>query len=122
VDVKFCDSYRIRIGNDVVEITHHAFYEGNENGGCNVMPKDDGSAAVLEQVSTFRSENEYYQEAIHDTDSNAFSTFVIANVLTDPGQAFHRLLPSFQGCPSLYGKAFEVVLDKNGQVASVTAV
>ncbi|WP_027156623.1 ATP-binding protein [Methylobacter luteus] len=122
VDVKFCDSYRIRIGNDVVEITSQAFYEGNENGGCIVMPKDDGSAAVLEQVSTFRSEHEDYQEAIHETDGDAFSTFVIANVLTDSGQAFHRLLPSFQGCPSLYGKAFEVVLDKNGQVALVTAV
>lgn len=122
IDVRFCDAYRIRIGNDVVEIADHAFHEGSENGGCIVMPKADGSADVLEQVSTFRSEHDDYQEATHDTDCNDFSTFVIANALTDPGQAFQRLLPNFQGCPALYGKAFEVVLDEDGQVASVTAV
>lgn len=122
VDVKFCAAYRIRIGNDVVEIADHAFYQGSGNGDCIVMPKDDGSAAVLNQVSTFQSEHDDYQEATHDTDCDDFATFVIANVLKDPSHAFQRLLPSFQGCPALYGKAFEVVLDDNGEVASVTAV
>ena len=121
VNVVFCDGYRITIGSDVVEITHLAIYQGNENGDQVIMPKADCSAAVIEQVATFRSEIDEYQEAIHDADMEAFSAFVVANIASDPADAMKRLLPDFSGCPSLYGKAFVVNLDEKGQVASVAA-
>ena len=121
VNVVFCDAYRIKIGNDMVEISDFAFYQGNENGDLVVMPKADCSAAVIEQVATFRTEHDEYQEAIHDADMDAFSAFVVANIASDPADAMKRLIPDFSGCPSLYGKSFVVNLDEKGQVASVTA-
>ncbi len=84
-----------------------------------IVPKDDGSAQVLTQVSSYRNEHEEYQESSYEADCEAFIAFVVANTATDPAQALTRLLPDFCGCPSLYGKAFSLVLDVQGRVEAV---
>jgi hypothetical protein len=116
VDVVFCDAYRITIGKDMVEITHFAYYQGFENGDLVVMPKADGSANVIEQVATFRSEHDEYQDTVRELDMREFSVFIVANIASDPADAIKRLLPDFSGYHSLYGKAFSLVLDEMGKV------
>ena len=121
VSVRFCKAYRIRVGNDVVEITDDAFYQGEENGGDVIVPKDDASGYVLKQISSYRSEYEDFQESTHESDMAAFAAFVVANTASDPAEAMQRLLPGFSGCPALYGKSFVIALDESGRVATVSA-
>ena len=121
VSVRFCQAYRIRVGTDVVEISEDAFYQGEENGGDVIVPKDDASGYVLKQISNYRSEYEDFQESTHESDMAAFAAFVVANTASDPAEAMQRLLPGFSGCPALYGKSFVIALDESGRVASVSA-
>jgi hypothetical protein len=120
VYVRFCDAYRIKIGNDVVEVTGDAFYRGQENYDDAIVPKGDASGYVLKQISSYRSEYEDFQESTHETDMYAFESFVVANISSDPADAMKRLLPGFSGCPSLYCKSFVITLNDSGSVASVT--
>jgi len=121
VYVRFCDAYRIRVGNDLVEITGDAFYQGEEHGGDVIVPKGDASGYVLKQLSSYRSEYEDFQESTHESDMAAFSAFVVANTASDPAEAMQRLLPGFSGCPALYGKSFVITLNESGRVASISA-
>ena len=121
VSVRFCQAYRLRVGTDVVEISEDAFYQGEENGGDVIVPKDDASGYVLKQISSYRSEYEDFQESTHESDMAAFAAFVVANTASDPAEAMQRLLPGFSGCPALYGKSFVIALDESGRVASVSA-
>ncbi len=120
VTVRFCDAYRIQIGNDVVEMSSDAVYQGSEKGGAVFVPKADASGYVLKQISAYRNEHDEFQESAHEADMDAFTAFVIANTASDPADAMRRLLPGFSGCPSLFGKAFVINLDDTGKVASVT--
>ena len=86
------------------------------------MPKADGSANVIEQVATFRSEHDEYQDTVRELDMREFSVFIVANIASDPADAIKRLLPDFSGYHSLYGKAFSLVLDEIGKVESVIAL
>jgi hypothetical protein len=45
--------------------------------------------------------------------------FAIANTSPDPAKALQRLLPSFAGCPKVFGKCFRLELDGEGHVLSV---
>jgi len=121
VFVRFCDAYRIKIGNDVVEIASDALYRGQDHEDDVIMPKGDGTGYVLKQISSYRSEYDEFQESTHETDMYAFSSFVVANTTKEPAVAMKRLLPGFAGCPSLYNKSFTVTLDDKGAVASVIA-
>ena len=47
IQVRFCDAYRIKLGQDVVEITEDAIYLGHDYGEEAIVPKGDGSAQVL---------------------------------------------------------------------------
>lgn len=119
VGVQFCDSYRIKLGDDVVEITNHACYLGYEGADHVVMPMAGLSSDVIEQVSTFRTEHDQYQESVHDEDCDKFFSFLVANTANNPADALKQLLGSFKGCPALFGKSFLVNLDASGDVASV---
>jgi hypothetical protein len=119
--VRFCDAYRIQIGNDVVEITDDAFYQGNDKDGSVIMPKGETTGYVLKQISSYRNEFDEFQESTHESDVDAFTSFVVANTASDPAEAMSRLLPGFSGCPSVYGRSFVVMLDEKGNVALVKA-
>jgi len=119
VSVRFCDAYRIRLGQDVVEIRDEACYQGQENADDIIVPRGDCSAQVLQQMASFKSEYDEFQESTFESDSDAFIAFVVANTASDPANAMQRLLPDFCGCPALYGKAFVVELDQQGKPASV---
>lgn len=122
VPVRFCDAYRIKLGDDWVEITEDAFYQGQDHGDEVIMPTGDGSSQVLTQISRYRNEFDEFQQPSYEVDCDAFVSFVVANTETDPAQALRRLMPDFYGCPSLYGKSFVLALDDKGKVGSVAAL
>jgi len=122
IQVRFCDAYLIKLGQDVVEIIEDAIYLGHDYGEEAIVPKGDGSAQVLTQVSSYRNEFDEHQQPTYEADCDAFMAFVVANTATDPAQALKRLLPDFCGCPSLYGKAFSLALDEQGKVEAVAAL
>jgi len=122
IDVRFCDYYRIKLGDEVVEISDDAFYLGHDYGEEAIVPKGDSSSQVLTQISSYRNEFDEYVQTSYEADCDAFVSFVVANTATNPAHALQRLLPDFCGCPSLYGKAFVLVLDEKGLVESVTGV
>jgi hypothetical protein len=116
LDTLFCQSYRIWVGDDSIEIDDDSMFDGTKA----IVPQKDGSGSVVTQASSFRDEYDFQQSA-YDTDEYDFSQFVVANTSSDTAEALKRLLPSFGGCPSLYGKSFVITLDENGRVASVTS-
>lgn len=122
IPVRFCEAYRIKLGDDSVEITEDAVYQGQDHGEHVIVPKGDGSAQVLTQVSSYRNEWDEHQQPTYEADCDAFIAFVVANTTADPAQALKRLLPDFCGCPSVYGKLFSIALDEKGAVLSVAAL
>lgn len=122
ITVRFCEGYRITLGEDVVEITDDAFYLGHDHGEEAIVPKGDGSAQVLAQVSNYLNECDEHQQSTYEQDCDAFIAFVVANTTSDPAQALKRLLPDFGSCPLLYGKSFSLVLDGKGAVTSVASL
>jgi hypothetical protein len=121
VGVRFCKAYRIRIGDDCVEISDDACYLGSENEETVIVPRGDASGYALKQISTYRNEHDDFQESAHEADMAAFASFVVANTASDPADAMQRLLPGFAGCPALYGKSFVVSINAEGGVVSVAA-
>lgn len=119
VTVRFCEAYRIHIGDRFVEIAGDALYRGQDKEDDIIMPKGDASGFVLKQVSSYRDEYDGFQESTHENDSYAFSSFVVANTASHPADAMKRLLPGFSGCPALYGKSFAISINDKGNVASV---
>ena len=121
-NVRFCDSYLIKLGNDSIEVSDDALYLGQDHGEEAIVPKGDGSAQVLTQISSFRNEFDDFQETSYEADCDAFVSFVVANTAKDPAHALKRLLPNFCGCPSLFGHSFFLTLDENGKVESVSVL
>jgi len=120
-NVDFCGSYRITVGNDVVEIDDESMYTGQEESDRVIVPLKDSSGDVLTQVASYLGDNDDFQNALLESDQDAFHNFVVANTTKDPAQAISRLLPGFSGCPQLYGKSFVITIDEEGNVASVAA-
>lgn len=121
LEVCFCDGYKIHIGNDVVEISDETFYTGQENDDLAIVPQASDSSDALRQACSFRNEYDEFQQSAWDNDSDAFTSFIVANTTRDATDAIKQLLPNFTGCPLLYGETFVLNLDKEGKVASVTA-
>lgn len=119
IGVQFCDSYRIKIGDDVVDIDNHACYLGYDRADFVVMPKAGLSSAVIEQVATFKTEFDEYQVSTHDDDCDKFFSFLVANTANNPADALKQLLGNFKGCPALFGKSFILNLDASGNITYV---
>lgn len=113
----FCGSYRLSWDDDHVDIATDALY--HEQQGVFIVPNNDASGAVVRQASTYQDEWDCFNESAKEADEWAFQNFVVANTAADPAQALSRLLASFNSCPALFGKRFEVVIDEMGNVAGV---
>ena len=121
--VCFCDAYSIQIGNDQVIIDDVSMYTGQlSKEDMAYVVKGDDSGDVLKQISSYSSEFDDFQESVWDSDTNAFSSFVVANTSKDTAEAIMRLLPDFSGCPSLYGEQFVLTLDDVGKVKTVISM
>ena len=116
-DAAFCEKYRLTFGDDYLEVQGGSMYL--EDRGLFIVPKGDASGGVVRQASSYFDEYENFNESVKDEDEWAFQKFVIANTSPDPAMALQRLLPSFAGCPKVFGKCFTLALDGEGHVLSV---
>jgi len=116
-DTAFCEKYRLSFGDDSLDIEGDSIYL--EERGLFVVPKGDASGGVVRQASSYFDEYDNFNESVKDEDEWAFQKFVIANTSPDPAKALQRLLPSFAGCPKVFGKCFTLELDGEGHVLSV---
>lgn len=129
VAVSFYDRFRIVLGDDSVLIDDDACYLGEQDSHCPgsylentvIVPRSVRTADVLMQISNYYDEFDSFQQSAFDEDCEAFAAFLAANTTSDPAEALGRLLPSFIGCPRVFGKSFIVKLDENGLVESVEA-
>jgi len=121
IDVRFCSSYIIKVGNDSVEISGDAFYTGQDDSNEVICPANESTGDALKQTSSYNDSNGWYQQTVLDTDMDNFLSFLVANTSPDPAKAMERLLPNLSSCPSLFGKSFVISVDDAGQVTSVTA-
>ena len=116
-DAAFCEKYRLTFGNDSVDIEGDSMYL--EDMGLFIVPKGDASGCVVRQASSYFDEYDNFNESVKDQDEWAFEMFVVANTSANPAKAIQRLLPSFAGCPKVFGKCFTLKLDGEGHVLSV---
>lgn len=120
VTAVFCRAYRIRIGDDSVEIDEHGAYTGNEQDDIVLIPCQEKWGDVLEQVSRFCENDDDYQGSCHDQDIEQFGCFIVANTADDPADALKRLMPDLTGCKVLHGNRFVVEIAPDGQLAAVS--
>jgi len=113
----FCEKYRLVFGGDTVEIQGDAIYLEDE--GRFIVPAGDACGSVVGQASSYLDEHDTLNQAVKDEDEWAFSKFVIANTSANPAKALERLLPSFSGCPKVFGRRFAIELDAAGLVTQV---
>jgi hypothetical protein len=116
-EAAFCEKYRLTFDGDTIEVEGDSIYLEDE--GLFVVPKGDASGAVVGQVSSYYDDNESFNSSAKDEDEWAFEKFVVANTSADAAKALARLLPSFTGCPKVFGKRFTLELDSSGKVVSV---
>ena len=116
-EAAFCEKYRLVFGNDAVDIESDSIYLEDE--GLFVVPKGDASGSVVRQACSYFDENDIFNTTACDEDEWSFEKFVVANTSADPAKALQRLLPSFAGCPKVFGKRFTLALDAGGRVVSV---
>lgn len=116
VQVRFCDSYVITIGNETIEIRGHAVYLGEENGDEVVMPSLDNTPSVLTQTSSYRGEHEDFQQSAYESDQAEFHSFCVANRTDDPLVGIRQLLPTQLLCPILYGNSFHLHVNADGNL------
>ena len=116
-DTAFCEKYRLTFADDSVDIEGDSMYW--EDMGLFIVPKGDASGCVVRQASSYFDEYDNFNESVKDEDEWSFEKFVVANTSANPAKAIQRLLPSFAGCPKVFGKCFTLVLDGEGHVLSV---
>jgi hypothetical protein len=118
-DTRFCDSYRIKLGDDSVEITDQSMFFTDDSRKCVISPTGDKTALVLRQVSSYYDENDSYQEELLSSDESTYVKFVVANTSPEPSVALKSLLPNFHGVHSVYGKTFTLSITDTGGVDTV---
>jgi len=116
IQVRFCDSYKITVGGETVEVNGHAVYLGEDNGDEAVMPRLDNTPDVLAQISSYRGEYEDFQQSAYEADQAALYSFCVANRTDDPLVSIRQLLPTQLLCPILYGNSFHLHVNADGNV------
>lgn len=116
-EVVFCEKYRLAFVGDAIEIEGDSIYLDDEEAF--VVPKGDACGGVVRQACSYFDEYDSFNESVKDEDEWAFEKFVVANASVNPAKALARLLPSFTGCPKVFGKRFTLELDASGKIVSV---
>jgi hypothetical protein len=120
VQVRFCDSYEITVGGETIEINGHTIYLGEDNGNEVVMPRLGNTSGVLTQISSYRDDNEDFQQSAYESDQAALYSFCVANRTDDPLVSIQQLLPTHLPCPILYGNSFHLHVNADGNVTVTT--
>jgi hypothetical protein len=106
--VILCKTVRIRIGDDVVDITR----EGVCHQGSLYIPEGENSGASVRQVSSFLDEHDKFMDADLDADRDALADLLRNLRSVDPVQTLDSLLQDLQlgKYPLLHGRTFELTV------------
>jgi hypothetical protein len=81
--VRFCEAYRIAIGEETVEVTDAGVYylleEDGEAASEILIPQEEGSGRVVHQVTSFIDEYDHYLERDAEEEEAAMQTFILAS-------------------------------------------
>ena len=78
------------------------------------------STTVLgELMQNARRAGATFMESAKEADEWDFHNFVVANTADKPADALQRLLPTFNSCPALFSRTFQIVLGNDGDVVTV---
>lgn len=102
--VILCEAVRIKVGNDMVEITDDAVF----HDGCIYVPKGESSGEAVRQASSFMDEHDQLLSNDMDADREALADLISRLRCVDPLQTLDSLLQGLKlgKYPLLHGKRF----------------
>jgi Histidine kinase-, DNA gyrase B-, and HSP90-like ATPase len=102
--VILCDAVRIKVGNDMVELTDDAVF----HDGCIYVPKGESSGEAVRQASSFMDEHDQFLSNDMEADREALADLISRLRSVDPLQTLDSLLQGLQlgKYPLLHGKRF----------------
>lgn len=104
--VILCETVRIKVGEDTMEITDAGIYHGDTL----YIPAGETSGEPVRQASSFTDENDQFLESDLDADRNALADLICRLRSVDPVQTLDSLLQELRlgKYPLLHGKRFHV--------------
>jgi len=116
VGVRFVDSYKIRINDEIVEVFDKALYADADlvlfPAGCR-----SHDAQVVSQLCSFLRDNDEFDETQYDLEGDKFATFITVNRSTTPIEMFQAVLNVGRIPDSLFNKQFIVSINEHGTVS-----
>ena len=117
--VRFCESYRIHVGNESVEIDDEAMYFVPDDAAAShiIVPSGESSGRVVRQVTDFTDGDDHYLDRDADEEVELFELFILSVVGRSAGATLEALLPRLrlERYPVLAGRRFSVVIDEDGR-------
>lgn len=110
--VVLCETVRIHVGSDFVDISD----EGVVHGDTLLIPAHEFSGESVRQLSDFEDGNDQFQEGDLDADRDSLAALIGHLRSVDPVQTLNALLVQLRlgTYPLLQGKAFEVRVGNHG--------
>jgi len=115
-----CETVRLRIGQDAVDIADNAVL----HGGVLFVPANETSGWVVRQISTYVDESEQYRDYELDTDMEALVDLLRRLRSVDPKKTLVSLLETLklEKYPVLHGMAFRVRVDGQADAHSIELI
>jgi hypothetical protein len=104
--VILCESVRVKVGGETVEITDDGVYHGDTL----YIPAGETSGEPVRQVSSFTDEHDQFLENDLDADRNALADLICRLRSVDPVQMLDSLMQTLKlgKYPLLHGKTFQL--------------
>ncbi|MCK7500617.1 MAG: hypothetical protein MZW92_68140 [Comamonadaceae bacterium] len=108
-EVVICEAYRVRLGEETVEIRDEAVFLPE---GVIVVPAGEGSGAAVEQCSSFIDEHDHWHGEDRDADVRALQVLIRRLRACDPAEAMRSLILDLrlEDYPSLRGRTFALTV------------
>lgn len=120
VRVQLCARVSIRLGQDAVEITDEAVWDG----ATLFVPSGEASGCAVQQVSNYMDDSDHFVEDGRDADRDALAALIARLRYTDPRDALKSCLGelALQKIPLICGRDYLIRIGQSGQVESVDLV
>jgi hypothetical protein len=120
--VRFCEAYRITIGEETVEVTDAGVYyrleEDGEAASEILIPQEESSGRVVHQVTNFIDEYDHYLEQDAEEEEAVMQTFILAQRSPTPEAMLAAVLANarLRDYPALASRCYLVRIGDAGAV------